>query len=198
MSAGDEGYRQVSRLGTWDASRTFANCGALIFGDPTPGNKFAFVFAGHHLTIRCDGNTEEGPAFGGPIYYGHSPNGYSRGNVFNYQTRSVLKVFDALSAKQREKAVIGGQVGNRGPGEQANSVQFRARAEQRPGLPAEDMTADQRTLVEQVMRDVLSPYRKEDGDEVMEIIKKNGGLAQIKLAFYEDAGMRDGQPWHFW
>src|SRR5207247_2301357 len=83
MSAGDQGYRQISRAGTWDNSRTFDSCGALIFGDPTPGKKFAFVFAGHHLTIRCDGDTEEGPAFGGPIYYGHSPNGYSRGNLFN-------------------------------------------------------------------------------------------------------------------
>jgi len=50
LSSGDDGYHQISREGTWDASRAFTNCGALIFGEPTKGNKFAFVFSGHHLT----------------------------------------------------------------------------------------------------------------------------------------------------
>jgi hypothetical protein len=193
MCSGDEGYRRISRMGRWDNSGALERCGALIFGDPTPGQQFAFVFAGHHLTIRCDGDTEVGPAFGGPIYYGHSPNGYSRGNVFNYQTRSVLKVYEALTAKQREKAVV-----KRGTsGEQYNSVRFRAQAE-RPGIPIEELTKDQRTLVEQVMRDVLNPYRKEDVEEVMAIIKKNGGMEKIQVAFYPDSKMDDDEPWHFW
>jgi len=187
MCSGDEGYRQISRLGTWDASKSFGNCGALIFGDPTVGNKFAFLFTGHHLTIRCDGDSEEGPAFGGPIYYGHSPNGYSRGNCFNYQTRSTLKVFEALSEKQREKAVV--KRGN--PGEGEGSVQFKAKMEERPGIPYTELTKDQKPLIEQVMRDVLKPYRKEDVDEVMSIIKANGGMEKIQLAFYQDAKMDD-------
>jgi len=198
MSSGEQGYRQISRRGTWDASKTFDNCGAMIFGDPTPGNKFAFVFAGHHLTIRCDGDTEEGPAFGGPIYYGHSPNGWSTGNLFNYQTRAVLKVRSALDGKQLAKATV-----NRGnPGEQAKSVQFHVKDEERPGLPAEDMSKDQRALVEEVMRTILSPYRKEDADEVMAIIKRNGGMDKIKLAFftegYESAKTGPDEPWSFW
>ena len=105
LGSGDEGYRQITRDGTWDASKAFENSGAMIFGDPTPGNKFAFVFAGHHLTIRCDGDSEPGAAFGGPIYYGHSPNGYSKDNLFNYQTKSVKKLFAALDEKQRNSAV---------------------------------------------------------------------------------------------
>lgn len=48
------------------------------------------------------------------------------------------------------------------------------------------------------MRDVLSPYRKEDVDEVMDIIKTNGGMEKIHLAFYPDAKMKDNEPWHFW
>ncbi len=194
MSSGDDGYRQISRNGTWDASKSFDRCGALIFGDPTPGNKFAFVFAGHHMTIRCDGDTEEGPAFGGPIYYGHSPNGYSRGNIFNYQTRSVIQVYKALSEKQREKATV--KRGN--PGEMDPSVKFRAKAEDRPGLPYEDLSADQKKLVEEVMRTVLKPYRQEDVEEVMTIVKRNGGMEKIKLAFYPDGNEDEKEPWHFW
>ena len=48
------------------------------------------------------------------------------------------------------------------------------------------------------MRTVLSPYRKQDADEVMEIIKTNGGLDKIHLAFYQDRQMNDKEPWHFW
>src|SRR5262245_23072263 len=199
MSSGDDGYRQISRMGRWDASGKLERCGAMFFGSPTDGtkaepSKYAFVFAGHHLTIRCDGDSEEGAAFGGPIYYGHSPNGYSRGNLFNYQTRSVLKVYKALDEKQREKAVV-----KRGdPGEGAGSVQFKAKAADRPGIAYEDLTKDQRALVEKVMRDVLSPFRNEDVDEVMAIIKKNGGMEKIQLAFYPDDKMQDDEPWHFW
>jgi hypothetical protein len=198
LSSGDDGYRQISRNGTWDATRSFGRCGALIFGDPTPGEQFAFVFTGHHMTIRCDGDTEEGPAFGGPIYYGHSPNGYSRGNVFSYQTRSVIKLYKALDEKQRVRATV--KSGN--PGEQAPSVRFKAKAEDRPGVPYEDLTKDQRALVEEVMRNVLKPYRKEDVEEVMTIIKRNGGMEKIKLAFYADgyegAKTTEDEPWSFW
>ena len=40
--------------------------------------------------------------------------------------------------------------------------------------------------------------KPEDVDEVMRIIKKNGGMEKIHLAFYPDAKMKDDEPWHFW
>jgi hypothetical protein len=200
MSSGDDGYRCISRLGKWDGSHSLGGCGALFFGEPTPGNKYAFVFAGHHLTIRCDGDFEDGTAFGGPLYYGHSPNGYSRGNVFNYQTRSVVKLYKELSGKQQEQATVArrprGEVR-----EGADSIRFR-KAEDRPGLPAAQLTKDQKALVEKVMRDVLSPFRRDDVDEVMRIVKKNGGLEKIKVAFYteshEGSDTSEKEPWSFW
>jgi hypothetical protein len=194
LSSGEEGYRQISRLGRWDASRSLGGCGALFFGEPTPGNKYAFVFAGHHLTIRCDGDFEDGTAFGGPIYYGHSPNGWSRGNVFNFQTRSVVSVYKALDEKQRQKAVV--PRGN--PGEHDPSIRFKARPEDRPGIAYAELSADQQALVEKVMRSVLAPFRQEDVEEVMAIIKKNGGMEKIQLAFYPDGNSGDDEPWHFW
>src|SRR5262249_26371757 len=201
MSSGDDGYRRISRntgAKKWDASGKFENCGAYIFGDPSGKDKYAFVFSGHHLTIRCDGNSEEGAAFGGPMYYGHSPNGWSRGNLFNYQTRSVQSLHKALEGKQQQQATIA--KGN--PGEHAQSVQFKAKKEDRPGLPIGEVSKDQKALVGKVMRNILSPFGKEDGDEVMEIIKKNGGMEKIKLAFYTDnyegAKTSKDQPWSFW
>jgi hypothetical protein len=191
ISSGDDGYNQLSRDGGFDASGTLENCGAYIFGDPTDGKPFAWVFTGHHLTVRCDGNTTDGIAFGGPIYYGHSPNGYSKNNVFFGQTEAVISVFDALSEAQRKQAIVGGS-----PGEHEASIQFRKKGEAHPGIAFAELSQDQKNLVEKVMRTVLAPYRKEDTDEVMDIIKATGGMEKIHLAFYKDKP--DAQKWHFW
>src|SRR5436190_19343465 len=106
------------------------------------------------------------------MYYGNSPDGYIQRNCFFYQTRSVLSVFDALTEAQRRLAVVTGS-----PGELEPSVRFRNNGW--PGLPSSELTADQRRLVEQVMRDVLVPFRREDADEVMQIGRRNGGLQPI-------------------
>ncbi|MCI0378331.1 MAG: DUF3500 domain-containing protein, partial [Gemmataceae bacterium] len=189
----DEGHRRITRNGTFDNSRTLDACGSHIFGDPTNNRQFAWVFTGHHLTVRCDGNSQPTTAFGGPMYYGHSPDGYSQRNVFNYQTRSVVSVFDALTEAQRRTAVLTGS-----PGENEGSVQFRAPGQPHPGIPGSELTMDQRRLVQSVMRDILSPYRREDADEVMRIVQFNGGMERIHLAFYRDQGATDNNRWHFW
>ena len=120
IASDDKGWHQITRGGTWDASKSFDQTGADIFGDPSSG-KFAFLFTGHHLTVRCDGDSEEGAAFGGPIYYGHTPNGYSPSNVFAYQTQQVMKAYDALDEKQRKQATV--TMGN--PGEGAKSIKLQ-------------------------------------------------------------------------
>jgi hypothetical protein len=189
MSSGEEGYRQFTRNGTFDNSGSLQGCGAYLFGDPT--GQYSWVFQGHHITIRCDGNTEANVAFGGPIYYGHSPDGHSPRNCFNYQTRSVQRIFDALNESQRRKALM-----TANPGEQYQSVRFRPNGY--PGIPATELTVDQRNLVREVMRDVLSPYRREDGDEVMEIVGRNGGLDRIHVGFYRDGDAGANDRWSFW
>jgi hypothetical protein len=194
ICSGDEGYQKLSRAGRFDSSGSFEGLGAVIFGEPNDGNQYSLVFTGHHLTIRCDGNSEPDTAFGGPMYYGHSAAGYSPGNVFFYQTKSVLSVYGALDEKQRKQAVVS----NKNPGEQAASVKFRAADEARPGIGYAELSADQKELVEKVMRDILMPYRREDADEVMELVKADGGLEKMNLAFYEDDSTNDREPWHFW
>jgi hypothetical protein len=189
----DEGYSRISRNNKFDSSGSMNGCGAIIFGEPSDDKKFAWVFAGHHLTVRCDGNSEEGAAFGGPMYYGHSVHGYSPNNVFHYQTQGVLSVFDALNEEQRKRAIAAGS-----PGEHEASIRFRPADQAKPGIGYGELTKDQRDLVEKVMRDVLSPYRTEDADEVMQIVKANGGLEKLHLAFYQDKGMNDNERWHFW
>jgi hypothetical protein len=191
ISSGDEGYRRLSRGGNWDTGGGFQGCGANFFGD-VDGRQWAWVFSGHHLTVRCDGDSEPDAAFGGPMYYGHSPDGHSVRNIFHYQTRAVSSVFESLNEAQRNRAVLVGST----PGEGAQSIRFRQG--NYPGLRAEDLTAAQRRLVETVMREILSPYRREDADEVMALVRQNGGIERIHLAFYRDRGATDNTRWHFW
>ena len=188
----EEGHRRITRNGTFDQSQSFQNCGAYIFGNPNGDSQYAWVFAGHHITVRCDGNSEANAGFGGPMYYGHSPDGFSERNVFNYQTRAVLSVWDALSAAQKTQATIAMYPQ---PRELEGSIRFRR--EGYVGISIRDLSADQRRLVESVMRDVLSPYRREDVDEVMDLVRRNGGLERLHLGFFRDA-MTEAGKWDFW
>ena len=48
------------------------------------------------------------------------------------------------------------------------------------------------------MRTLLDPFRKEDADEVMQLVKANGGMDHVNIAFYKDDGTSDKVRWHFW
>jgi hypothetical protein len=186
--------RKESNTRAFDASQSFAGCGADIFGTVGDNTQWAWVFSGHHITVRCDGNTSPNNAFGGPIYYGHTPDGYSQRNVFFHQTQAVMSVFESLSAEQRQRAVVVGT-----PGEHEASVRLQNGQAARPGLPASEMSRGQRLLVTAVMRECLSPFRQEDGDRAIEILRRTGGLDRIHLAFYrENNNAPANARWHFW
>jgi hypothetical protein len=193
MTRDEEGYIKITRGGRFDDSDNLQGCGASFFGNATDKNKYCFMFTSHHLTIRCDGNSAPGAAFAGPLYYGHSANGYSTGNVYHYQTQQVHEFYDALDAKQRKLGLTKGS-----PGEQAQSIKFRANTAGIPGIGVDQLSSDQKELMQAVMQSVLSPYRQEDADEVMEIIKHNGGMDKLRLAFYKDSDTTDSLRWHFW
>lgn len=193
IANGEEGYKQLSRDGRFDASNDFENIGALIYGEAVEGKKFALVFCGHHITVRCDGNSEESTAFGGPLYYGHSPNGYAKNNVFSKQTKAATDLFGALSADQKKVCVLPGKWVDEHGG-----VKVPKKDAKVPGLAFADMTKEQQELTQKVMLEVVSPYRKEDGDEVLEIIKANGGMEKLSMAYYEEGKRNEKEPWSYW
>ena len=187
ISSGEDGYARLSRNGGWDTGGGFGGCGANFFGEVADGRQWAWVFSGHHLTVRCDGDSEPDTAFGGPMYYGHSPDGHSARNVFNFQTRAVQSVYDALNERPtpaHDPVRIDGWRAHRSSGA-------------RPTLasPSSELTADQRRLVETVMRELLAPYRREDADEVMALVRRNGGMERLHLGFYRNG---NDTPWSYW
>jgi hypothetical protein len=189
--ANEEAFERLTRHGKWDSSGSFEGCGAVLFGEPEGKNPFAWVFSGHHLTLRCDGNSEPGVAWGGPIYYGHSVTGYDKNNVYLYQTEQVQTVWDALNEKQRAKAMASNNPGDTYPDG------FKP-TNPRHGVPLAELSADQKALVEKTMRVILEPFRKEDADEVMQLVKANGGMDYVNIAFYKDDESKGKDQWHFW
>jgi hypothetical protein len=166
-----------------------------IFGKPGD-DKFEFVMTGRHLTIRCDGNSTEHMAFGGPIFYGHAASGFNEkvghpDNVFWYQALEANKVYEMLDGKQREKALV-----RRRPAEA--SVGFRGSDGMFPGMPVADMTSDQKGLVEKTLAALLQPYRGADQEEVRACLKAQGGLEKCSLAFYADGDLGDDGQWDNW
>src|SRR5262249_39845052 len=110
-----------------------------VFGTPGSG-PFEWEMTGRHVTIRADGNSVAGAAFGGPMVYGHGTGDSQKGlpgNVFYYQTRKANEVFQALDGKQREKALL-----PKAPKEDAVLVQ--GPDGKFPGLAIGEMSPDQR------------------------------------------------------
>ena len=77
-------------------------------------------------------------------------------------------------------------------------IEFPPADRPKPGIAYRDLSADQQMLVQQVMRTLIDPFRKEDADEVLSVIKANGGMEKIHLAFYKDQREDEKVRWHFW
>jgi hypothetical protein len=174
------------------------NYSVALFGEPGSG-AFEFVLTGRHCTARCDGDSVEGAAFGGPIFYGHQagptfeekpehPN-----NVYWYQAKRANEVFQALNGKQREQALLGDPRAEKA----TETVALKGKSEL-AGLPVSDMTRDQKQLVENVLSDLLMPFRKKDSDEAMRYIKASGGVDALHMSFYKNLDLGSDGVWDVW
>ncbi len=166
-----------------------------IFGEP--GTKqFEFVMTGRHLTIRCDGDSAENVAFGGPIFYGHAASGFNEkvghpGNVYWPLAIQANKVYEMLDGKQREKALVAER-----PGE--SDVAFQGGKGKFPGIAVADMASDQKAQLQKVLMNLLDPYRKADQTEAMACLKAQGGLDKCSLAFYKEGDLGNDGQWDNW
>ena len=164
-----------------------------IFGTPGTG-EFELVLTGRHMTLRCDGDSADHVAFGGPIFYGHAPENEETeehdGNVFWEQALKANKVFEMLDGKQREQAKVA-----KTPREQA--VGFRNRSKF-PGIPIGELSADQKEQVQKTLGSLLGMFRHSDQAEAKTCIKTQGGLDACNLAFYTDHDIGDDGVWDNW
>jgi hypothetical protein len=184
----EDGYERLVKQTEYDDGGIDAYSCA-IFGEPGSG-KFQWEMTGRHLTLRADGDSVDKAAFGGPITYGHGEE-TAKDNLYYYQTKKVNEVFGALDPKQAERALIK-------VAPQESAVKIQGEKGTFPGLSIGELSSDQKGLVEATLKVLLSPYRQEDADEVMTILKSSGGLDKLHLAFYQQGDLQSDKVWDIW
>jgi len=175
----------------------FGSASIALFGQPGSG-KFEFVLTGRHCTRRCDGDSAEGTAFGGPIFYGHAAQGFDEepnhpGNAYWFQALRANEVFKALDGKQREAALLGASRGEHG----TKTVALSRKTAGLNGLRVGSMSADQKGLVRQVLADLVKPFREADAKEALALIDA-AGMDDLHMAFYKNEDVGNDGVWDVW
>lgn len=167
-----------------------------IFGEPGTG-KFEFVLASRHMTLRCDGDSAEHVAFGGPILYAHEGEGlYEKpghpNNVFWYQALEATELFNMLDGKQQQVALVEKGM----PSEEL--VGFRGIKGEFQGLPVSELSQDQAERLQGILKTMLEPFRQSDQDEATKCLTAQGGLAKCNLAFFKEGDLGEDRIWDNW
>jgi hypothetical protein len=150
------------------------------------------MLTGRHLTLRADGDSVDKAAFGGPIVYGHDQGEPDASkNIYFYQTQQTDAVFKSLTSEQAAKALL-----EKAPAEAA--VQVQGDGGKFAGIKVGDLQAEQKAMVEKTLGVLLAPYRKEDIDEVMQVLKESGGVDQLHMAFYQQEDVGGDKTWDIW
>jgi hypothetical protein len=183
-----DGYERILKQTEYDDGGV-ESYSVAVFGTPGTG-QFQWELTGRHLTLRADGNSVDKAAFGGPLIYGHGEESPSK-NVFHYQTKQVNEIFQALDKKQRDQALLPTAPREADVPLQGDQGKF-------PGIAASELSPDQKKLFETTMKSILAPYRQEDVDEVMEILKNSGGIDKLHLAFYQQGDLESDKVWDIW
>jgi hypothetical protein len=184
----EDGYERMLKQTEYDDGGYGAYAMAM-FGTPESG-KFQWTLTGRHLTLRADGNSVDKAAFGGPLIYGHGEEDH-KDNLYKYQTEQTNEVFKALDADQAKKALV-----EKAPNEAAVAVQG---AEGKfPGISVGELKSDQQELVQKTLKVLLAPYRAEDAEEVMEMLKADGGVQKLHMAFYQSNDLGQDKVWDIW
>ncbi len=197
-----EGMTNPDWLTRWDQQLKddvggFGNRQSIaIFGTPGTG-PFEFVLASRHMTLRCDGNSAEHLALGGPILYAHEGEGLyerpdHRNNVFWHQALEANKLYGMFDGKQRKQALVVKGM----PSEEL--VGFRGPSGDFQGIPVTEFSSDQKDHLQSVLRLLLEPFRQSDRDEVVRCLKTQGGLDACHLAFYKEGDLGKDELWDNW
>ncbi|MCE9611995.1 MAG: DUF3500 domain-containing protein [Chthoniobacter sp.] len=175
----------------------FGASSVALFGEPGTG-KFELVLTGRHCTRRCDGDSVEGVAFGGPIFYGHAAGGFNEkadhaGNAYWFQAQRANGVYQMLDGKQRERALL--DKAREEDGE--DTVKLSGKKNGLDGIRVGDLSKDQQAEVHAVLRDLLAPFRQQDADEAMRLIKASG-TENLHMAFYKSGDIGNDGVWDVW
>jgi hypothetical protein len=194
----EEGYERFKKQMDEDDGG-MENYSVAVFGEPGTDKPFEWVLTGRHDTLRADGNSVEGAAFGGPIFYGHDATGSGNddakhtNNVWWYQGAQANAIFATLDDKQQARALLA-----KGEPDAPRSIQLKGERSDAPGLPVAELDGQQKQMVQKLLKDLTSPFRAFDVEEVQECLKEAGGADKLRLTYYKDGDIGNDKVWDIW
>ncbi len=194
----EEGYERFMRQMQDDAGG-FENYHVAVFGEPGTEKPFEWVLTGRHDTLRADGNSVEGAAFGGPIFYGHAADGHDnedakhKHNVWWYQAEQANKIFGTLDEKERGVALVA-----KSPSDAPSTTRLKGTRLPATGLEIAGLDGQQKAMVRELVDMMLRPFRAFDAAEVRECLDANGGVDKLRLTFYKEGDIGGDGVWDRW
>ena len=170
-----------------------------VFGEPGSDKPFEWVLSGRHDTLRADGNSVEGAAFGGPIFYGHDATGSGNDdkshtdNVWWYQGIQANKIYATLDDKQKARALV-----DKAEPDAPRVIKLKGDALPDVGLPVADLDGQQKQMVQQLLKDLTTPFRAFDVEEVQECLRDAGGADKLRLTFFKEGDIGKDGVWDIW
>jgi len=194
----EEGYERFMKQ-MEDDSGGFENYHVAVFGEPGNDKPFEWVLTGRHDTLRADGNSVAGAAFGGPIFYGHAADGHNEEdakhthNVWWYQAEQANKIFATLDEKEKARALVA-----KAEPDTPKTTQLKGKNLPQTGLAVADLDSQQKAMVAQLLEMMLRPFRSFDADEVRECLKGSGGVDALRLTFFKEGDIGGDGIWDIW
>jgi hypothetical protein len=194
----EDGYERFMKQMEDDAGG-FENYHVAVFGEPGTEKPFEWVLTGRHDTLRADGNSVEGAAFGGPIFYGHAADGHFNedakhtNNVWWYQGSQANKIFQSLDDKQKAACLIA-----KAPPDEPKTIKLRGEELPSTGLAVADLDGQQKAMVSQLVEMMLRPFRASDAAEVRECLDVNGGVDKLRLLYFKEGDIGNDGVWDIW
>jgi hypothetical protein len=194
----EEGYERFMRqmdddMGGFDAYHV------AVFGEPGTDRPFEWVLTGRHDTLRVDGNSVNGSAFGGPIFYGHAADGHDTedakhtNNVWWYQGEQANKIFQTLDDKQQKQAMV-----DKADVDDARTIKLKGDQLPARGVAVADLDGQQKEMVRQLLEMMVRPFRTCDAAEVRECLEDAGGPDKLRLTYFKDGDLGNDRVWDIW
>ena len=194
----DEGAERFEKQMKTDAGG-LENYHVAVFGEPDSDKPFEWVLTGRHNTLRADGNSVEGAAFGGPIFYGHDATGTGKddakhsGNVWGFQWTQANKIFASLDDKEKARALL-----PKSHGDNPRAVILKGKTLGDAGLAVADLDGQQKKMVQDLLKMLTSPFRAFDAEEVQECLAENGGADKLRLTYFTEGDIGNDKVWDIW
>ena len=114
-------------------------------------------------------------------------------NVWWYQGQQANKVIGTFDDTQRSKALM-----EKGEPDSARSIRLQGDQLGRSGIVVGELDGQPKQMVQQLLKDLIHPFRAFDVGEVQECLQESGGVDKLRLTFFKEGDIGDDQVWDIW